>query len=124
VNRHEELKRIEGSGYGCLFMGFLDGAILLLQRLLNRFISASTSETRDITQPIVEFLRILAEVNVPDMILSVLSSLNPRSEISPKGFISLLTFIHDAIYCEFRMLLSKVFTDVGIRALAGLLKES
>lgn len=123
-NRQEELKRIEGSGYGCLFIGFADGPMLLLQRLLGRFIGISNSESQGrSTSSLSEFMRNLAEAGVAEVVSSTLTSLSPRSELSPKGLISLLTFIHDALFCDFRPLFTRVFNESTIRSLTSLLQD-
>jgi fused len=114
-NRQEEMKRVEGSGYGCLFMGFIDGPVLLLQRLLGKFMTSGAG--------LSEFMSITSEI-VPDVVVTVINSLSPRCEISPKGVISLLTYIHDAIYCDFRILLQKMLQENMLRNLAALLKEN
>ncbi|OMJ73953.1 hypothetical protein SteCoe_27264 [Stentor coeruleus] len=114
-NRQDEMKRVEGSGYGCLFMGYVDGPVLLLQRLLGKFMSLGAG--------LSEFLSTSSD-SIPDLVVSIINSLNPRCEISPKGVISLLTYIHDAIYCDFRVLLQKMLQEGILRSLAALLKEN
>mmetsp|Transcript_29071 Transcript_29071/g.52033 ORF Transcript_29071/g.52033 Transcript_29071/m.52033 type:complete len:1206 (+) Transcript_29071:492-4109(+) len=123
-NRQEELKRIEGSGYGCLFIGFADGPMLLLQRLLGRFIGLSNadSQSRGAT-PLQDFLRNLADSGMAEVVSSILINIGARSELSPKGLISLLTFIHDALFCESRALFNRVFQEQTIRNLISLLQE-
>ena len=114
-NRQDDMKRIEGNGYGCLFMGFADGPILLLQRILAKLIASGSG--------LPEFLAISSDT-IPDLVVNIINSLSPRCEISPKGVISLLTYIHDAIYCEFRVLLQKMLQEGTLRNLAALLKEN
>jgi fused-like protein len=124
LNRQDELKRVEGAGYGCFFIGFADGPVLLLQRLLGRFIGISNTESQGRSAtPLTEFLRNLSEAGVADVVPSILTSLSPRSELSPKGLISLLTFVHDALFCDFRPLFVKVFQEQTIRPLVSLLQE-
>ena len=113
--RQEEMKRIEGSGYGCLFIGFSDGPILLLQRLLGKFMTSGSG--------LSEFLAVSSDV-IPEIVVNIINSLSPRCELSPKGVISLLTYIHDAIYCDFRVLLQKILQEGMLRNLAALLKEN
>ena len=114
-NRQDELKRVEGSGYGCVFMGFLDGPVLLLQRLLGRFISLGMQ---------TEFIEAVKDSGVHEVLVVTVNSLNPRSELSPKGLVSLLTFMHDAIFSELKPLLQKMIQEGCIRTLSGLLKET
>ena len=120
LNRQEELKRIEGSGYGCQFMGFVDSAVLLLQRLLARMINLNSVEQRSGG---TDYLRALNEANAPEVLVGLIVSLSPRCELSPRGLVNLLTLIHDCIYCEFKPLLAKVFAEQSVRTLAGLLKD-
>lgn len=115
ANRQDELKKLEGSGYGCLFMGFSDGIILLLQRMLAKSIA---------TDSVREFIMNLNQSGIPGLIVTLVNNLSPRCEISPKGLISLLTFIHDAIYEQFRVLLQTMVHDSVIKNLALLLKEN
>jgi fused-like protein len=114
-SRQEELKKIEGSGYGCLFMGFADGPVLLIQRVLAKLMQNQAA--------LADFLLTSAEV-IPDLVISIINSLSPRCEISPKGVISLLTYIHDAIYSDFRVLLQKMMQEGILKSMAALLKEN
>lgn len=120
LNRQEELKRIEGSGYGCQFLGFVDSAVLLLQRLLARMISLNSGEQRGGG---VEYLRALSEAGAPDVLVGLVIGLSPRCELSPRGLVNLLTLVHDCIYCEFKPMLVKVFAEQSVRTLASLLKD-
>ena len=113
--RQDEMKKIEGSGYGCLFMGFADGPVLLLQRILGKFMTLGSG--------LSEFLAISSDI-IPDLVVHIINSLSPRCEISPKGVISLLTYIHDAIYCDFRLLLQKMLQEGVLKSLSALLKEN
>lgn len=114
-SRQDEVKKVEGSGYGCLFMGFIDGPVLLLQRILGKLVTLGTG--------LGEFLAVTSEI-IPDLIVHIINSLSPRCEISPKGVISLLTYIHDAIYCDFRVLLQKMLQEGVLKSLCALLKET
>jgi fused-like protein len=123
-SRQDELKKIEGTGYGCMFIGLCDGPILLLQRLLGKFMSVSGAESRGIGSPLTDFLRCASETNLPEIVSALITALNSKSELSPKGLIALLTFVHDGIYSEFRLLLQKIFQESVIKSLASLLRET
>ena len=115
AGRQDELKKVEGTGFGCLFMGFADGPVLLLQRILAKLMQSPSN--------LAEYLAASADV-VPDIVVAIINSLSPRCEISPKGVISLLTYIHDAIYSDFRVLLQKMMQEGILKSLAALLKEN
>ena len=63
------------------------------------------------------------ESGLTDSIIQMLINLNQKSDISPKGLISLLSFLHDAIHVEFNSFGQKLFQENSIRLLSGLMKE-
>ena len=97
----EEVRKVEGSSYGCPILAFFDGIFIFLQKLFVRL----QRENRRIK----EFLTNMQESGLNDSIYIILVQINHRSDISPRGFISMLSLIHDCIHNEFNSFGSKVF---------------
>ena len=90
------MKKVEGSNFGCINMGYLDPVMNLLYRLLGRLMSRSLA---------VDFINRSMEAGLADSLVQIISNLSPKSEMSPKGLISMLAFIHDCLLHESKILL-------------------
>lgn len=55
---------------------------------------------------------IFEKSDIDSALVNILLNLTQKSDISPKGFVSLLILIHDSIYSEFKSLAKKVFTVI------------
>ena len=127
----EEVRKIEGSGYCCPTTGFFDGLFNFLQKSLiyvklRMFIFYKISQlksTKD-TKRLNNLLINCEESGLADSTIQMLINLNQKSDISPKGLISLLSFLHDAIHVEFNSFGKKLFQENSIRLLSGLMKEA
>ena len=49
-----------------------------------------------------DFIFALNSINMADTVVAFLLNLSSKTDISPKGMISLLSFIHDAIFNEYK----------------------
>ncbi|KAL4452973.1 hypothetical protein ABPG73_012917 [Tetrahymena malaccensis] len=116
VNKIEEIRNIEGSGFGCPVYGFNDGIINFLQRLLFRY----HREHRKLS----ELFALFEQSGIDNSILNILTTLNSKSDISPKGFVSFLILIHDTIISDFVQFSNKIFQEKVLLILCELLKES
>ncbi|EGR33161.1 protein kinase domain protein [Ichthyophthirius multifiliis] len=116
INKMEEIRHIEGSGFGCPVYGFNDCIIYFLQRLLFRY----HKEHRKLQE-----LFILFEQSGLDLqILNILLNLNQKSDISPKGFVSFLILVHDIIFSDFFSFSQKIFQEKTLRIMCEILKEN
>jgi len=111
----EEMKKILGSGFGCHSIGYNDGIINFLQRLLFRYHSMSRSTTR--------VFKFFEESGIYNRILKMIYNIHPRSDISPKGFVSLMIFIHDSICTDFNSFAKGFYREIIIKSLCAILKE-
>ena len=48
-------------------------------------------------------------INLGDTVMGFLLNLSSKTDLSPKGFIALLTFVHDAIQNEYKTFMQKIF---------------
>ncbi len=102
VNKIEEIRKIEGSGFGCPIYGFNDSIINFLQKLLVIFSLFIFQFRYHKDHKKLSDLFILFEQSGLDIsIINILLTLNPKSDISPKGFVSYLILVHDAVFSDF-----------------------
>ena len=94
------MKKVEGSNFGCIIMGYLDPVMNLLYRLLGRLMSRSLA---------TDFINRSMEAGLADSLVQLISNLSPKSEMSPKGLISMLAFTHDCLLHESKILLQRIF---------------
>lgn len=97
----EEIRKVEGSSYGCPNLAFFDGIFIFLQKLFVRL----QKENRRIK----EFLANMQESGLNESVFSLLVQINQKSDISPRGFISMLSLIHDCVYNDFNPFAFKIF---------------
>jgi hypothetical protein len=55
------------------------------------------------------FLAAMAQSNMAETIINIILTLNSQTDISPKGIVSLLTVIHEAIFYNYKQLLQRLF---------------
>ncbi|KAM3144599.1 hypothetical protein pb186bvf_003206 [Paramecium bursaria] len=115
-SRQEEIRKIEGSGFGCPLYGFVDGVITLLQKLLFRY----HKEQKRLS----DLFEIFHKNEINQLLVQILIHIQSRNDVSPKGFVSLLILIHDSIYSDFKALAQLVFQENVTKVLCSLLKES
>ncbi|CAD8055051.1 unnamed protein product [Paramecium sonneborni] len=115
-NRTEEIRKLEGSSFGCPSYGFVDGVITLLQKLLFRY----NKEQKKLT----DLFQLLEKYEINQLLFQILLNITSRNDVSPKGFVSLLILIHDSIYSNFKALGQLIFQDNSIRILCSFLKEA
>jgi fused-like protein len=70
-----------------------------------------------------DFVFALNSINMADTIVSFLLNLSSKSDISPKGMISLLTFVHDAIFNDYKNIMQKVFKNC-VKLLCSFIREN
>ncbi|KRX03291.1 Protein kinase-like domain [Pseudocohnilembus persalinus] len=116
VIKAEEIRKIEGSGFGCPIYGFNDSIINFMQKLFFRYHK---------TYKKLDKLFILFEQSQLDQqIINFLINFHQKSDVSPKGFVSFLIFCHDAIFSEFQSFALKLFQEKVLRVLCSMLRET
>lgn len=58
---------------------------------------------------IAVFLTAMAQSNMAETIVNIVLTLNNQTDISPRGIVSLLTVIHEAIFYNYKQLLQRLF---------------
>ncbi len=48
-------------------------------------------------------------INMGDTVMAFLLNISSKTDLSPKGFIAMLNFIHDAIQNEYKVFMQKIF---------------
>lgn len=56
-----------------------------------------------------ELFKLIEESGLDYAIVNLIMNLSPKTDISPRGFISLLTFIYDALQSDFLSFFQKIF---------------
>ena len=56
-----------------------------------------------------ELFKLIEDSGIDNSLINIILNLSPKSDISPKGFISLLVFIHDALQADFTSFFQKIF---------------
>ena len=106
VHKKEDVKKVEGTNYGCPISGFYDYPIALLQRLIQKY----TTDTKALKEDMISaFLSALAQSNMAETIVNIILTLGNQTDISPKGVVSLLTVIHESIFYNYKQLLHRLF---------------
>lgn len=87
-NKLEEMRKIEGSNYGVHLLGLYDSPFLFLHRLLLRLQKDSPKKGE-------ELLRGLQKSKLPGRISQLVCGLSSKTDLSPRGLISLLMLLYD-----------------------------
>ena len=117
--KKDDIKRIDGTNFGVPTLGMYDLPITFLQKLLARHIQ----EMRQNKDKKNDFIFALNSINMADTVVAFLLNLSSKTDISPKGMISLLSFIHDSIYNEYKNIMQKVFKNC-VKVLCAFIRET
>ena len=101
-----EMKLLQGTNFGCPYAGFYDQPF----NLLNKIQQKQIYETRG-NRGRGDILSLPAGAGLADTIMAFILNLNSKTDLSPKGFVSLLSFIHDAIANESKAFMQKIFKN-------------
>ena len=116
--KKDDIKKVDGTNFGCPTIGFYDYPLIFLERLHAKHISES-SKSSDKTN---EFSTALNTINIADSIVSFILNLGTRTDVSPRGLIPLLGFTHECIYKDIKNVMQKIFKNC-IRVLCSLIRE-
>lgn len=116
--KKDDIKKVDGTNFGCPTIGFYDYPLIFLERLHAKHISESSKST-DKTN---EFSTALNTINIADSVVSFILNLGTRTDVSPRGLIPLLGFTHECIYKDIKNVMQKIFKNC-IRVLCSLIRE-
>lgn len=68
-------------------------------------------------------MAVINQINMGDTVMAFLLNLSSKTDVSPKGFIAMLTFIHDAIQSENKPFMQKIFKNC-LKLLCSLMRDN
>ena len=116
--KKDDIKKVDGTNFGWPIMGFYDYPLILLERLFAKNIS-DASKSADQKN---DFANSLNTINIADTVVSFILNLNTKTDVSPRGLIPLLGFIHECIYKDVKNVMQKIFKNC-IKVLWTLIRE-
>lgn len=69
-----------------------------------------------------EFNKSLNSINIADTMVAFILNLNTKTDVSPRGIIALLGFVHETINKEIKNMMQKVFKNC-IKNLCSLIRQ-
>lgn len=117
ITKQDEIKKIEGSNFGCPVFGFHDGPVLLLSKLWGKSMSYEFTNPND-------FYLQLRSHKIIESLFFLLRGVNNKGDLSPRGVISLLTLLHDLIVQDSNNLMKLLFADGTYKVIAQFLQET
>lgn len=95
-----DIKKIDGTNFGCPYSGYYDHPFILLQRIMAKIIS-DNKVSKD-GKKANDLMSAINQINMGDTVMSFLLNISSKTDLSPRGFIAMMTFIHDAIANEYK----------------------
>ncbi len=96
----EENKKLEGSNFGFQKFGIIDYPLVYLEKLTKIFMKDSKNKS--------DFVNSLSEIYFDEIFIDLLSNSAYKNDISPRGFCSLLSIVHDLVVSEYKVLFKKL----------------
>lgn len=62
-------------------------------------------------------------INIGDTVMAFLLNISSKTDLSPKGFIAMLSFVHDAIANEYKSFMQKIFKNC-LKLLCSLMRDN
>jgi len=115
ANRNE-MRFLQGTNFGSPYSGFYDQPL----NLLNKIQSKHMEQFPDVLQ---KDLLQGQNGSLGDIIMAFLLNLSSKTEMSPKGFVSLMSFVHDAINSDNKPFMQKIFKNC-LKLLCSLVREN
>jgi hypothetical protein len=113
-----DIALLQGTNFGCPYTGFYDQPLNLLNKIQSKHIKDNrASRGRG------EILSLQSSTGLSDTIIAFLNNFNSKTEVSPKGFISLLSFIHDAINNENKPFMQRIFRN-SLKILCSMIRDN
>lgn len=115
----DDIKKVDGTNFGCPVMGFFDYPLIFIERLHNRHTIEASKTKLDKKN---DLSASLSSINIADTVVSFILNLGTKTDVSPRGLIPLLGFVHECIYKDIKNVLQKVFKNC-IKTLCALIRE-
>ena len=74
----DDIKKVDGTNFGCPVIGFYDYPFVFLERLYTKYIAEQGKSTTK-----NDFTKALSNINIADTVVSFLLNLSTRTDISP-----------------------------------------
>lgn len=113
--KRDDVKKVDGTNYGCPVIGFYDFPLVFLERLNSKHIADDGKSDHD-------FNKSLNSINIADTMVAFILNMNIKTDISPRGIIALLGFVHESINKDIKNVMQKVFKNC-IKHLCSLIRE-
>lgn len=112
--KKDDIKKVDGTNYGCPVIGFYDYPLVFLEKLN---LKSLTEEAKGGE----EFDKSLNSINIADTMVAFILNLSTKTDVSPWGIIALLGFVHETINKEIKNMMQKVFKNC-IKNLCSLIR--
>ena len=112
-----EMRLLQGTNFGCPFSGFYDQPLNLLNKIQQKQMETSPDPSK------ADLLQGPNGNGLGDTVMAFLLNLSSKTELSPKGFISLLSFVHDVINNEQKPFMQKIFKNC-LKLLCSIIREN
>ena len=113
-----EMKLLQGTNFGCPYAGFYDQPFNLLNKVQQKQIYENRSNKGR-----GDIMSLQGGSGLSDTIMTFLLNLNSKTDLSPKGFVHLLSFIHDSINNESRAFMQKIYKNC-LKLLCSIIRDN
>jgi fused-like protein len=70
-----------------------------------------------------DLMNSINQINMGDTVMAFLLNISSKTDLSPKGFNAMLSFIHDAIQNEYKTFMQKIFKNC-LKLLCSLMRDN
>ncbi len=117
VSKFEDIRKIEGSCYGCLTLAFNDPLVFFLQKLVCKL-----QQQKD-SAGLQEVQALMIESKLDESIVGMLQQLSPSYELTPRGLVHLLILLTDLV--QFKQVAQRLFLEEdNLLSILAIIKES
>jgi fused len=114
------LKKIDGTNFGIPYIGYYDQPLSLLQKLLVKWqIEQRSGGPKDKKSDLMASIN---AINIGDTVMNFLLNLSSKTDLSPRGFIAMLKFIHDMVNLEQKPFMQKMFKNC-LKLMCSLMRD-
>lgn len=102
-----------------MYEGYYDPPIVFFTKISSEFFN----ETNLTSDQKVDFLQTVSSIKMDDELMNFLMNISSMTDLSPKGFNSLLSFIHDSIFNEQKEYMQKIFKNC-MKLLCSMIRDN